>query len=364
MAQGQIPAEILAAGDYEEVARRVLPGPVHEYVAGGSGRDVTLAANLAAFAELEVCPRVLRDVTGGHTAFDLNGRRFTHPILLAPVAFQKLVHAGGEIETAQAAHATDTCMVTSTLSSHSLEDIATATGAERWFQLYLQPDRAVTLDLVHRAQAAGYRAIVITLDASIQVPSRRAMLAGFRMPADLVAENLRRYPVVEAAVPPAGGSRIFQHMMSSAPTWTALEWLLPQIRLPVWIKGVLHPEDALQLKQRGVAGLIVSNHGGRGLDGVPASLRALPDIRVAVGEDFPLLLDGGVRSGLDVFKALARGADAVLVGRLQAHALAVAGALGVAHMLKLLREELEVCMAMAGCATLADIRRATVLRSC
>ncbi len=151
--------------------------------------------------------------------------------------------------------------------------------------------------------------------------------------------------------------------MRAAPTWRDLDWLMAQTRLPVWIKGVLHPQDARELQQRGVTGLVVSNHGGRGLDGAPASLRALPAVRDAVGARFPLLFDGGIRSGADAFKALALGADAVLIGRLQLYALAVAGALGVAHLLKLLREELEICMALTGCATLDDIDGDVLSRS-
>jgi isopentenyl diphosphate isomerase/L-lactate dehydrogenase-like FMN-dependent dehydrogenase len=165
-----------------------------------------------------------------------------------------------------------------------------------------------------------------------------------------------------AAEPAQDGSRIFQGLMRAAPTWPDLAWLMSQTSLPVWVKGVLHPDDALALQAAGVAGVVVSNHGGRSLDGAPASLAALPAIRAAVGDAYPLLLDGGIRSGADVFKALALGADAVLVGRLQMYALSVAGPLGVAHMIKLLREELEVCMALAGCATLHDIDAGALLR--
>ncbi|MES2758833.1 MAG: alpha-hydroxy acid oxidase [Pseudomonadota bacterium] len=350
---GQIPPEIRCAQDYEVAARRFMAAPSYAYVAGGSGRDLTVAANLAAFARWSVYPRLLRDVTAGHTRIDLAGAALAHPILLAPVAFQALAHAGGELESARAAHATDSCLVASTLSSCSLEDIARAAGPQRWFQLYFQARRGDTHALLKRAEAAGYGAIVVTLDASIQAASLRALEAGFRMPADCVAANLRGQAPPESCAP--GGSRIFQGAMRDAPTWADLAWLLAQTTLPVWIKGVLHADDARALQQLGVAGLVVSNHGGRGLDGAPASLDALPALRAAVGAGFPLLLDGGIRCGADVFKALALGADAVLVGRLQMYALSVAGALGVAHMIQLLREELEVCMALAGCATIIDI---------
>jgi isopentenyl diphosphate isomerase/L-lactate dehydrogenase-like FMN-dependent dehydrogenase len=217
--------------------------------------------------------------------------------------------------------------------------------------------------LVQRAEAAGYAAIVLTVDAPVQMPSLRAQRAGFVLPPACIAANLQRYPPSSAPETPPGASRILRGHMRHAPTWDDLDWLRQQTSLPLWVKGILHADDARALQNAGIAGLIVSNHGGRGLDGVPASLAVLPHIRAAVGDGYPLLLDSGIRSGLDVFKALALGADAVLVGRLQMYALAVAGALGVAHMIALLREELELTMALAGCATLADVRRATLQRA-
>ena len=358
-AADSIPSDIRCAQDYEVAARRFMAEASYEYVAGGSGRDLTVAANLDAFARWSIYPRLLRDVTAGHTGLTLGSASLAHPILLAPVAFQALAHVAAEIGSARAAAATDSCMVCSTLSTRTLEDVAQAAGAHKWFQLYFQPERSDTATLVARAEEAGYGAIVVTLDASLQVASRRALRAGFRMPADCLAVNL---PAAAAAETGPDGSRIFQGLMRAAPTWPDLAWLMSQTTLPVWVKGVLHPDDARALQAAGVAGLVVSNHGGRSLDGAPASLAALPAIRAAVGDACPLLLDGGIRSGADVFKALALGADAVLVGRLQMYALSVAGPLGVAHMIKLLREELEVCMALAGCATLHDIDAGALLR--
>lgn len=362
----QIPADIHCAQDYELFARRFIPAPSYEYIAGGSGHDSTLNANRDAFSRWTIYPRLLRDVTSGHTHLDLLGQQLPHPILLAPVAFQKLAHPLGELETARAAHAMQSCLIASTLSSHSLEAIARSAGTDantqipHWFQLYFQPQREVTLDLIHRAEAAGYGAIVVTLDASIQLPSLRSRCAGFQMPADCTAVNLENYAAPTPFILDPQHSRIFQGAMRDAPTWTDLDWLLTQTSLPIWIKGVLHPDDACALQARGVAGIVVSNHGGRTLDDAPASLQALPAIRAVVGDSYPVLFDSGIRSGTDIFKALALGANAVLIGRLQIYALSVAGALGVAHMIRMLREELEACMALAGCATLADIRRTTL----
>lgn len=358
----RIPADVHCARDYETLARRFIADADYQYIAGGSGEDRTLAANLAAFDGWSLCPRLLHEVGAGNTRLQLAGQAFAHPVFMAPVAHQLLVHAAGETETARAAAAVESCLLASTLSSRSLEDIAAAAGPHRWFQLYFQPRREATLDLVHRAEAAGYAALVVTLDATIQLPSTRALHAGFRLPERCVPANLQPYAATTPSAATAGRSRIFQ-LMEQAPTWRDLDWLLTQTRLPVWVKGVLHPEDARALRERGMTGLVVSNHGGRTVDGVPASLHALPAIRSAVVEDYPLLLDGGIRSGSDIFKALALGADAVLVGRLQLYALSVAGALGVAHMIRLLREELEVCMAVTGCTTLADVRQTTLFRT-
>lgn len=351
----RIPAQVHCAQDYESLAAQHLPPGHHAYVAGGCGDDRTVAANRAAFDDWAVWPRVLAAVAHGHTRTTLGAAAFAHPFLLAPVAHQQLAHPRAELETARAAEATHSGLVLSTLSSRTLEEVAALAGPRRWFQLYLQPQPGATQALLRRAEDAGYEAIVVTLDGALQTASRRALRAGFSLPADCVAANLRGSTVAPPAALAEGDSRIFQGAMRQAPDGAALDAVLGATRLPVWAKGVLHPDDACALKARGVAGIVVSNHGGRSLDDAPASLRALPAVRAAVGPEFALMLDGGIRSGSDAFKALALGADAVLVGRLQMYALAVAGALGVAHMLRLLREELEICMALAGCATLDAI---------
>lgn len=350
-----VPPGIHCAEDYERAAATCLDAPTWAHVSGGSERDLTVAFNRAAFDACAIWPRPLRDVTEGHTRVRLGDHELAHPTLLAPVAFQRSLHPGAELETARAAAVTDSVLVLSTLSSFTLESVAESAGPRRWFQLYLQPRRETSLDLVARAVRAGYEAIVVTVDAPLQPASHRALLAGHRLPADELPANLAGYPPSSAALAEAGASRILNGLMRQAPTWDDLVWLMRHCPLPLWVKGVLHPDDARRLAGLGVAGIVVSNHGGRSLDGAPASLAALPRVRSAVGPAFPLLLDGGIRRGSDVFKALALGANAVLVGRLQAYALAAAGALGVAHMMRLLREELETCMALAGCADVTAI---------
>lgn len=352
----QLPPGLYNAIDYERLAMQQLEPGRLAYIAGGCGWDASVAANRAAFARWAILPRLLRDLQAGHGRLQLAGQAFEHPFFLAPVAHQRLVHAEAECASARAAEATGSTLVASTLSSCPLEDIASANGpGRRWFQLYLQPERGHSLQLLRRAEAAGYQAIVLTLDASIQLASRSALQAGFVMPADCTPANLAGFAAPPAPRLAEGESRIFQAAMRHAPSWDDLHWLLASTRLPVWVKGVLHPEDACQLQGAGATGLIVSNHGGRSLDGAPASLDMLAAVRAAVGPGYPLLFDGGIRSGQDAFKALALGADALLIGRLQVYALAVAGALGVAHLLQLLVQELHACMAQAGCARLADI---------
>jgi len=350
-----IPADIHCAQDYERLAPNHIDPRTLAYIEGGSGTESTLHANRAAFSACTIVPRLLRDLSAGHTRLRLLGHTHPHPVMLAPVAFHRLAHPEGELASASGAAAMDACMVCSTLSSVRLEDVAERAAAQKWFQLYFQPRREHTLDLVRRAEKAGFTALVVTLDASIQSPSLRARRAGFVMPQGIQPLNLAAYPAPAQVRLDRDQSIIFQGMMGEAPTWADLAWLLANTTLPVVVKGVLHPADAIALRDKGVAALVVSNHGGRSLDGVPASLAALPEIRRAVGEDYPLLLDSGIRSGTDIFRALALGANAVMIGRLQLHALAVAGALGVAHLIRTLREELESCMALAGCATLDDI---------
>lgn len=354
----RIPPGILAARDYERLAGQFIPADRLAYIAGGSGEDWTAQANVAAFGRWSIVPRVLRDLRAGHTRVRVEAEEWAQPIGLAPVAFQKLVHPRGELETARAAAAAHTALLLSTLATTPLEDVARLLPAQEalprpWFQLYLQPRREDTLALVRRAEAAGYGAIVLTLDASIQLASHRALRAGFRMPADCVPAHGASAAVAPAV--PEGASRIFQGAMALGPRAEDLAWLRTATPLPVWVKGVLDPADARALADAGCAGLVVSNHGGRTVDGVAPSLSLLPAVREAVGPHVPLLFDGGIRSGADVFKALALGASAVLVGRLQLYALAAAGALGVAHLLRLLGEELQACMAVAGCARIADI---------
>lgn len=351
----QLPTDLVAACDYERYARERMAEATWAYVSGGVGDEHTLSANPAAWQQLPLHTRVLADLKEGHTRTVLFGQSMAHPILLAPVAYQTLLHPEGERASAYAAGAMGAGFVASTLSGVPLEAIAAATTGPLWFQLYFQPDRAVTADLVRRAEAAGYQVLVVTVDVPVNGVRNRERRAGFSLPPAVQAANLEPYPLPAPPVLSDWESPVFQHLMAQAPTWRDIEWLQAQTRLPIVLKGITSVTDAREAANRQLAGVVVSNHGGRSLDTLPATARLLPDIAEAVGTRMTVLVDGGIRRGTDVLKALALGADAVMVGRPQAHALATAGALGVAHLLKLLHEELEMAMALTGCATVEAV---------
>jgi len=357
-----IPADVVAVSDYEPLARARMSEPAWAFLQGGAGDELTLRDNLEAFARLRLMPRVLCEVAGGDTTLTLFGHRHPAPLLLAPVAFQQLAHPEGEAATALAASAMQTAMVVSTQAGMTLETLAQQAQAPLWFQLYIQPDREFTGNLVKRAEAAGVQALVVTVDAPIHGPRNREQRAGFVLPPAITPVNLagmRELP--PESIHPGGPSLLQSERVRRAPTWADVRWLRTLTRLPILLKGILHPDDALRAIDAGTDGMIVSNHGGRTLDGVPASIDALPAVARAVDGRVPLLLDGGIRRGTDVFKALALGASAVLIGRPAMHALAAAGAPGVAHVLHILRTELEMAMVLCGCRTLAEIDRSRVI---
>ncbi len=348
------PAPVCLA-DYERLAEQRLSGNAWAYFSGGAADEITLRWNRQSFDKLALLPRVLTGGEGGHTRLTLFGRSYAHPIFIAPVAYQKLADQDGEKATAAAAAAQEACMVLSTQASVTLEDAAHAGATCRWFQLYMQPAREATLKLVRRAEAAGYEVLVVTVDAPINGVRNREHRVGFHLPPGIAAVNLRDLPAPAAKPLGDGASIIFDRFVAAAPTWDDLIWLQGQTTLPIVVKGILTAADAQRAVEAGAAGIIVSNHGGRTLDTLPATIDVLPAVAEAVSGRVPLLLDGGIRRGTDVLKALALGASAVLVGRPVVYGLAVSGAYGVAHVLRLLRDEFECAMALSGCRTLQDI---------
>ena len=366
-----VAADIVSLADHERRAAEVLDANAWAYFSGGAADERCLQANRSAWDDLPLWPRVLRPLAQGHTRIRLLGREYAHPLMVAPMAFQRLAHADGELASAYAAAALGAGFTLSTQASLPLElpaqaVLGTAGRGPLWFQLYLQHDRGFTRELVQRVERAGYEALVLTVDAPVSGARDRERRAGFHLPAGISAVNLQGLAPVGApgaAAPGAaapGDGALCAGMLRHAPTWEDLSWLQAQTRLPVLLKGILHPEDALQAARLQAAGIIVSNHGGRTLDSAPATARALPRIVRALqagpghAAQLPLIVDGGIRRGTDVLKAMALGASAVMVGRPIVWGLANAGAAGVAHVLRLLRDELEIAMALTGCTTLAD----------
>ncbi len=362
-----LPPGLVSLADHEAHARTRLDDKAWAYFSGGAADELTLRANRCAWEQLPLLPRVLQPLAGGHTRVQLLGRTLAHPILLAPVAYQKMAHPDGELASAHAAAAQGAGLVLSTQASVSLEAVAQAVRDEAgrgplWFQLYMQPDRGYTRELVQRAEGSGYEALVLTVDAPVHGARDRERRAAFHLPPGVRAVNLDGMPVPPPRPLACGDSALFSGLLAHAPTWDDVAWLQAQTRLPVLLKGVLHPEDARQAARLNLAGLIVSNHGGRTLDTAVASAQALPPIADAVAESLPLLVDGGLRRGTDVLKALALGARAVLLGRPYIWGLTNAGALGVAQVLRLLRDELEIAMALCGVRTLDQLTPAVLGR--
>jgi lactate 2-monooxygenase len=377
MAFGDLTKEIYVAGAagrrpplptdptrLEEAARYVMSAEAFGYVSGSAGTGATGTANRSAFDRWQLVPRILRDVSRRDLAVDLFGHRLPAPVVLAPIGAQGLVHPRGERESIQAAQALGLPFVLSTVSSIGMEDVAAAAAdAVRWFQLYFLSDRAVTASLVERAEAAGYSAVVVTADTPV---------IGYR-PIDLDAAflpalhghgcvNIIDDPVFRAGLPDDAGhstvlARWSEVFANPGLSWDDIGWLRGRTRLPIVLKGVLHPSDAARAKDLGVDGIVVSTHGGRQVDGTIAALDALPAVRGEVGDDFPVLFDSGVRTGVDVMKALALGADAVLYGRPYVYGLALGGRGGVEHVLRCLLAELDLALAGCGCCGVRDLTR-------
>jgi len=352
----RIPGDVVALADYEARAPAHLSPQAWAYFHGAAADELTVADNQAAFRRLKLLPRVLCDLHPASTASTLLGQTLPYPILLAPVAHQALAHEHGELATLLAAGAMGATMVVSTQASIELAQLARQAAAPLWFQLYIQPDRAFTENLVRQAEQAGYRALVVTVDAPLNGVRNREQRAGFQLPPTLREPNLQGMQGPRAHQAPAGSSPVFGGgLLASAPTWRDIAWLRRLTPLPLVLKGILSPADARRAAELGADAIIVSNHGGRTLDTLPATLDVLPTVRAALPETIPVMLDGGIRRGTDILKALALGASTVLIGRPYLYALATAGAPGVAHVLHILRAELETAMALTGCATLADI---------
>ena len=333
--------------DYEALAQAHMDSAAWDYYQGGSDDEVTLRANRSAFERIRLRPRMLVDVSTIDMGTTVLGTAVSMPILAAPTGFHGLAHPQGECLTVQGVGQANTLMTVSTVSTRSLEEIAHVASGPLWFQLYVRHNLEASEALVRRAQAAGYLAIVLTVDTPVLGRRERNERNDFTMPSHARSTNFSDVPK----------ERILEVLI---PTWKTVDWLHSLTSLPILLKGILTAEDALLALEHGIAGIVVSNHGGRQLDGVQASIEALPEVVEAVAGRCEVFLDGGIRRGTDVLKALALGARAVLVGRPILWGLAANGQEGVRHVLELLRAELKLAMQLAGRPTLASIDRTLV----
>jgi lactate 2-monooxygenase len=369
---GERPKLAVSPMELEGRAREVLSAEAFGYVAGGAGAERTVRGNLAAFERWEIVPRMLRDVSSRDLSTTVLGTDMPAPLMLAPVGVQSIVHPDAELATGRAAASLGVPVILSTAASHSMEQVAETMGdASRWYQLYWPKDRDLAASFLARAADAGYAAIVVTLDTWMLGWRPRDLQSAY-LPF-LKGEGVANYfsdPVFRAALQrppeedpgPAIGHWAGQFSNPTV-TWTDLAWLREQTGLPIVLKGILHAEDARLAVEAGVDGVIVSNHGGRQVDGAIAALQALPSVRAAVGGEFPVLFDSGIRTGSDVFKALALGADAVCLGRPFVWGLALDGQTGVEHVLRCLLAELDLTLALSGYTSPAQVDASALTRS-
>jgi isopentenyl diphosphate isomerase/L-lactate dehydrogenase-like FMN-dependent dehydrogenase len=350
--------------DFEPAARAVLPKAIFDYIAGGAEDEAAIAGNRMAFSRYRFRFRVLAGADEPDLTSELFGARFNLPVHLAPTAIQRLCHPDGEIGAYGAASEAGVAYTLSTLSSISIEDVAAAAPGVRWFQLYMPRWREVSAAFVERAEAAGYSAVLLTVDLPRTGRRERDIRNVFSLPEGIRYANLGDW--VPSDTSTAAGQDPFARDVNlqthAALDWHDLEWLVNKTRLPVLVKGLVRGDDAQRALDAGARGVIVSNHGGRQLDYSVATLDALPEVVEAVGGKIPVLLDGGIRRGTDVIKALCLGANGVLIGRPYLYALAVGGADGVRTLLALLREELELSMTLLGARNLSELNKDFLVR--
>ena len=349
---------LLNIDDYHRAARARLPKDVLDYYEGGALDEITLRENTAGWGRLKLYYHVLAGVGTRDLSTTILGQSISLPIGIAPMAFQKLACAAGEIATANAAKSVGTLFILSSFSNTAMESVLPQAASPRWFQLYVYKDRAITEELVHRAEAAGAEAIVVTADAPGLGTRERDMRNSFRLPDDLALENL--VPLGKGNFPKVTGSALAAYVRENFKSdlkFEDLDWLCGCTRLPIIVKGVCRGDDARRAAEHGAKAVVVSNHGGRQLDTAPATCEALSAVAAAVGDLCEIYVDGGIRRGSDVLKAIALGARAVLLGRPILWGLCVGGAQGATDVLEILRRELDEAMLLCGCTELGDINR-------
>jgi 4-hydroxymandelate oxidase len=339
--------------DYESAAREKLPLEIFDYYAGGANDEITVQENLSAYSRLRLQYRVLRDVSQRSLATTVLDHSLAFPVLIAPTAFHRLAHPEGELATARAAAQAGTIMIVSMVATTPIEEVAKVNATIPnapclWMQIYILPDRNFTTEMVHRAEAAGCGALVLTVDSPVFGQRERDIRHRFHeLPDGLSLANFTTFNGIAPA----------RFEFKADLTWEDVSWLRSTTDLPILLKGIVHPDDACLALTHGVDGIIVSNHGGRQLDTAVATIEVLPEIVDAVAGRLPVLVDGGIRRGTDVLKALALGAAAVAIGRPVLWGLTVAGEAGVGNVLELLRREMDLAMALCGCSSIVEINR-------
>jgi 4-hydroxymandelate oxidase len=349
---------LLNVADYARAARAKLPKEVFDYYEGGALDEITLRENTAGWGRLRLYYRVLAGVGKRDMTTTVLGQPISMPILVAPTAFHRLACEGGEIEMAKAARTAETVFILSSLSNTTMESVFAQASSPRWFQLYVYKDRAITFELLKRAESAGAEAIVLTVDAPGLGTRERDARNSFRLPDGIAVENLA--PLGKGELPQVKGSGLAAYVKANFKAdlgFEDLDWLCRSTSLPVVVKGVCRREDARRAAEHGAKAVVVSNHGGRQLDTAAASCEALPRVVDAVGHLCEVYVDGGISRGSDVLKAVALGARAVLVGRAPLWGLCVAGQQGATNVLEILRRELDEAMLLCGCTNLGDIGR-------
>ncbi len=370
--------------EIREAARRRLPSPLFDFMEGGAEDEWTLTRNVAAYDRWCLLPRTLSDVAAIDTETTVLGHKIDWPVILAPTGMSRIFHPDGEMAIARAAAKAGTIYTLSTMSSFSMEEVGTATPAPKWFQVYCFRDRELTREFLARAKASGYTGLVVTVDVPVPANRERDRRSGMTIPPKLTLSSMTKFaqrpgwvfdyltnkPPILANVAHRvtagsdGAAVALPHYIASqfdpSITWKDIEWMVGEWDGPLIVKGILHPEDAKNAHASGAKAIIVSNHGGRQLDGASSSLDALPRIADAVGTDIELLLDGGVRRGTHVLKALALGAKACLIGRAYLYGLCAGGEAGVGRALTVLREEIARDMALTGARTIGEVTRSLV----
>ncbi|XP_029016038.1 hydroxyacid oxidase 1 [Betta splendens] len=361
----------VCVSDFEKEARRILPKAVYDYYRSGANEQSTLADNEAAFNRWHLVPRVLRDVSTVDLSVSVLGQRLSMPLCVAATAMQRMAHPEGETATAKACRAAGTAMMLSSWATSTIEDVMTAmtvsTGNEGvlWMQLYIYKDRELTLSLVRRAEKVGYKAIFVTVDTPYLGRRWDDMRNRFKLPPHLNMPNFSTASLAFSEGNYGNDSGLAVYVAKAIdPTicWDDITWLKKHTHLPVIVKGILNGEDAVQALKFGADGILVSNHGARQLDGVPATLDVLEEVVTVVQGRCDVYMDGGIRRGTDVLKALALGAKAVFIGRPVLWGLACQGEIGVTELLELLKEELRLAMALSGCRSISEVTRSLVRR--